>query len=80
MGVRRERSIKTVAPVPEGTAVNTTGAGDVMAAGYLSGIVSGYQPRDALFRAQVFAGHHVGEQGGGYLSCEELARRCREAG
>lgn len=79
LGVRGERSIEKVAAVPKGAAVNTTGAGDAMAAGFLSAIVAGYQPRKALFRAQVFAGHHVGEHGGGYLSSDELDRYCREA-
>ena len=78
LGIRRERSIEQVAAVPRGAAVNTTGAGDVMAAGFLSGIVAGQQSRDALFRAQVFAGHRVGAQGGGYLTCDELDRHCRE--
>ena len=45
----------------------------------ISAIVAGYQPRKALFRAQVFAGHHVAEHGGGYLSSDELDRYCREA-
>ncbi len=77
MGIRSERSIEQVAAVPKGAAVNTTGAGDVMAAGFLSGIVAGHHPRDALFRAQVFAGHHVGAPGGGYLTCQELDEYCR---
>ena len=79
LGVRSERSIEHAAAVPKGLAVNTTGAGDAMAAGFLSAIVAGCQPREALFRAQVFAGHHVGELGGGHLSREELDRYCREA-
>ncbi len=77
LGIRSERSIEQVAAVPKGAAVNTTGAGDVMAAGFLSGIVAGHHPRDALFRAQVFAGHHVGAPGGGYLTCQELDEYCR---
>ena len=43
-------------------------------------MVAGHEPRDALFRAQVFAGYHVGEHGGGYLSPDELDRYCLEAG
>ncbi len=79
LGMRSERTIERVTAVPKGEAVNTTGAGDVMAAGFLASIVAGYAPRDALFRAQVFAGHHVGAQGGGYLSRAELDRCCRES-
>ena len=80
LGIRSERAIEHVAAVPTGAATNTTGAGDAMAAGFLSGIVGGHPPRDALFRAQVFAGHHVGTQGGGYLTGEDLDRYCREVG
>ncbi len=79
LGVRRDGTIERVAAVPKGGAVKTTGAGDVMAAGFLSSVVAGHEPREALFRAQVFAGHHVGEHGGGYLSAEDLDRQCREA-
>ena len=61
-----------------GKAAKTTGAGDAMGAGFLSAILAGREPRDALCRGQVFAGHHVGAAGGGYLSSEALDRYCRE--
>jgi len=82
LGVRENRLIQTVPAVRLCPVVSTTGAGDAMAAGFLSGLMTGHGPLEALSRAQVFAGHHVGEVGStrGFLDRDALDRHCRAGG
>jgi sugar/nucleoside kinase (ribokinase family) len=78
IGVRDGRLIQTVPAVHLRSVVSTTGAGDAMAAGFLSGMMTGHDPMTSLCRAQVFAGHQVGEGSAsrGFLSREALDDAC----
>jgi len=65
---------------PLRTVVSATGCGDAMAAAFLSCHLRGFPVREALRRAQLFAGWKIGELGGsnGHLTrarLDELAER-----
>ncbi|MCB2156139.1 carbohydrate kinase family protein [bacterium] len=76
LGVRESQTIATLPATPTRPVVSTIGAGDSLVSGFLSGFVSGLTPRDALARAQYFAGHMIGEPGAtrGFLKKDELDR------
>jgi sugar/nucleoside kinase (ribokinase family) len=76
LGVRALDRVERVPALASREVVCTTGAGDAMAAGFLSGLLAGQDPLRALVRAQVFAGHHVGEPGAsrGFLDAAALDR------
>jgi sugar/nucleoside kinase (ribokinase family) len=78
IGVRDGGLIQTVPAVHLRPVVSTTGAGDAMAAAFLSGMMAGHDPVTSLYRAQVFAGHQVGEGSAsrGFLSREALDGVC----
>ncbi len=74
LGVREQNLIETVPAVSMRPIVSTTGAGDAMAAAFLSSLICGHDPLASLSRAQIFAGHQVGEDSAsrGFLSREAL--------
>ena len=77
LGLRAGQTIESVPATPTRPIVSTIGAGDALAAGFLSGFTAGMAARDALRRAQLFAGHMIGETGAtrGLLTAGELNAR-----
>lgn len=76
LGIREHRLIESQPAVSIRPVVSTTGAGDAMAAAFLSGLVTGHDPMASLGRALLFAGHQVGEgsASSGFLDRDALDR------
>ncbi len=77
VGVRETGEIFSLPATATGPVQSTTGCGDAMAACFVSSHVCEFSPRNALLRAQIFAGHKLGFVGGatGFLTRPELDER-----
>lgn len=59
MYLRETDQITEMSAVSAGTVVNTVGAGDALFSAFLHFFAKGFDPVDALYRAQIFAAHKI---------------------
>jgi sugar/nucleoside kinase (ribokinase family) len=81
MAIRGQSDLHHVPAVNAGPVASTLGAGDALCAGFLDGYTRGLPPRDALFRATVFAAAKIRQVGGaqGLVTASELDQLCATA-